>query len=300
VPRSAPKRSSDPRRSKAKRAAPAPKREDERPALRPQWSGTLSFGLVSIPVELYPATRPARVALRMLAPDGTPVVRRFRCPNDDENVASEHLIRGYEYQPGEYVVITDEELEALAPDKSRDIDLRLFVSADSIDPMYFERAFFLMPSGDSTKAYQLLAEVMERSQRAGIATFVMRDHEYLVAIFGRGGVLDAALMRFPDQLRDPALVAPSKARVPSELAAKFEKLIEQHAHQRFDPRELVDEHTEALRKLADNKAKKHADVIEVDVSEHIVDEDQDESVDLMRLLKQSLRSSDAGGSGKRH
>ncbi|HTU63921.1 MAG TPA: Ku protein, partial [Polyangiales bacterium] len=148
-------------------------RSEERSGLHPQWSGSLSFGLVSIPVQLYSATRTARVSLRMLAPDGAPVVRRFFCPDDGEQVNKEDLARGYEYKPGKYVQVTDEELEALEPDKSRDIDLRLFVPVTSLDPVYFERMYFLTPSGDSNKAYQLLVGVMERTGRAGIATFVM-------------------------------------------------------------------------------------------------------------------------------
>jgi len=310
VPRTARKPSSHPRQArparqarqaKAKRAAAEPKSNGERSALRPQWSGTLSFGLVSIPVDLYPATRPAHVALRMLAPDGTPVARRFHCPTDDVYVPSENLLRGYEYKPGEYVVITDEELEALEPDKSRDIDLRLFVPADSIDPMYFERSYFLTPSGDSTKAYHLLTAVMERGSRAGIATFIMRDREYLVAIFARAGVLTAEALRFQDELRDPAAVGvPSKTRVPNNLVAKLEQLFERHGRDRFEPRALVDEYTDALRELALRKAKKRIDLIEVDVSEQAAEGDEVETVDLMRLLKQSLRSSGGARSRTRH
>jgi len=298
VPRSAKRRSSHPRQTKAKRAAAEPANDGERSALRPQWSGTLSFGLVSIPVDLHPATHPAHVALRMLAPDGTPLARRFHCPTDDVYVPSEHLVRGYEYEPGEYVVITDEELEALEPDKSRDIDLRLFVPAASIDPLYFERSYVLTPSGDSSKAYQLLAAVMERGSRAGIATFVMRDREYLVAIFARAGLLTAEALRFQDELRDPAAVGvPSKTRVPSALAAKLEQLLERHAHDRFDPHALVDDYTDALRELALRKAKKQIDVIELDTSEQ---DEQVETVDLMRLLKQSLHSSGSGRRSARH
>ncbi|HKP64295.1 MAG TPA: Ku protein [Polyangiales bacterium] len=276
-----------PRRAKSASKSRSHARQD---APRPQWSGTLSFGLVSVPVDVYPATRPEHVALRMLAPDGTPLARRYYCADDDKAVPAEHQLRGYEHEPGEYVVISDEELEALEPDKSRDIDLRLFVPAESIDPMYFERSYFLTPSGDTSKAYHLLAAVMERGRRAGIATFVMRDHEYLVAIFARGGVLTAETLRFADELRDPAAVgAPRKTRVPSARQAALQKLIERHARDRFDPDQLVDQHTEALRQLAARKAKKHADLIEVEGAEHGEDA-QDEHVDLMRLLKSSLRA----------
>ena len=120
-----------PSKSKAAKSqprSPRAKRDDDQleGIGRPLWSGTLSFGLVSIPVDLYAGTRSGGVALRLLAPDGVPLQRRFYCAEDGEPVASEHLVRGYEYARGEYVVVSDDELEGLAPDKSRDIDLRSF------------------------------------------------------------------------------------------------------------------------------------------------------------------------------
>ena len=285
--RSAAKASRRPSRSRRKSAANDT--QEQSGALRPQWSGTLSFGLVSIPVDLYSATRNARVALRMLAPDGTPVARRFACPDDDRVVPSEELVRGYEYKPGKYVQVSDEELEALEPDKSRDIDLRLFVPQDSIDPVYFERTYFLTPSGDSNKAYHLLATVMERGGRAGIATFVMRDHEYLVAIFAQDGLLLAEALRFSEQVRDPsALALPKKTRANAKTDKQLEALLEKHAHERFDPKSLHDQHTEALRELAESKARKRKDVIEAEGVD-LEGDGEAETVDLMRLLKQSLK-----------
>ena len=104
------------------------------------WSGTLSFGLVSIPVDLLPAHRTTRGALRMLDSDGTPLARRYFCPEDEQEIDPAHLVRGFELDSGKVVVVTDEELEALAPKKSREIDLRLFVDRDQIDPLYFARS----------------------------------------------------------------------------------------------------------------------------------------------------------------
>src|SRR6185436_16804809 len=109
----------------------------------------------------------------------------------------------YEIAKDKYVVVTDEELERLEPEKSRDIDLRHFVKAEEIAPMYFEHAYFLAPAGGSLKAYQLLAETMERKGRAGLATFVMRDKEYIVAILAENGILRAEILRFPDEIRTP-------------------------------------------------------------------------------------------------
>src|SRR6476660_8769719 len=110
------------------------------------WSGTISFGLVSIPVYLASAVREGRISLRMLDQDGAPLARRYFSAKDDRELSNDDLIRGFEIEKDRFVPITDEELESLAPEMSRDIDLRLFVPEKSVDPIYFERAYFLMPN----------------------------------------------------------------------------------------------------------------------------------------------------------
>lgn len=284
-------RSKSPTRTRRSRASRTTEERSTSP--RPFWSGTLSFGLVSVPVDLYPATRTARVSLRMLGPDGTPLKRKFFCPEEEKQLESDDLVRGYEYSPGKYVTVTDEELEALEPKKSRDIDLQHFVPASSIDPIYFARSFFLMPSGDSSKAYQLLARVMERRERAGIATFVLRDREYLVAIFAHDGVLTAEALRFHDEVRDASALGSSRKAKPDAAAVKqYAALIAKHGHDKFDPKTLHNQHNEALRELASKKAKKKQDVIETggDMSGSEEESDSAETVDLMRMLKQSLKA----------
>lgn len=278
-------------KSPAKSKRPAEDAANGGRSLRPFWSGTLSFGLVSVPVDLYPATRAARVGLRMLGPDGTPLARRFFCPDEDTELRSDDLVRGYEYTKGKYIQVTDEELEALEPKKSRDIDLQHFVAVNAIDPVYFERSFFLMPSGDSGKAYHLLARVMERSKRAGIATFVLRDREYLVAIFASDGVLTAEALRFHEEVRDAGQLGISKKAKPDSAAVKqYAALIAKHAHDKFDPTSLHNEHNEALRELAAKKAKKKQDLVEAEGAEAGEEEsDSAETIDLMRMLKQSLK-----------
>ncbi|HET8936390.1 MAG TPA: Ku protein [Polyangiales bacterium] len=276
--------SKTPRKSKRRSSE-----SEERTGLHPQWSGSLSFGLVSIPVQLYSATRNARVSLRMLAPDGSPVVRRFYCPEHEEQVDKDDLTRGYEYKPGKYVEVSDEELEALEPDKSRDIDLRLFVPAEAIDPVHFERMYFLMPSGDTSKAYHLLVSVMERTKRAGIATFVMHDREYLVAIFSQHGLLCAEVLRFTTELRDETELGLSKSKPDPKLVKQFEALLGKHAHDKFDPDSIHSQRNEAIRELATKKARKGKDVVETNID--LTDSEEageTETVDLMKLLKQSL------------
>src|SRR5690606_8881941 len=116
----------------------------------------------------------------------------------------EEIVRGFDVGDGQYVVVTDEELEALAPDKSRDIDLRRFVPRHELPMANFERAHFMAPTSDSNKAYRLLTKTLEETNRIGIATFVMRGKEYLVAIIAEGGLLRAETLRFADEIRTPA------------------------------------------------------------------------------------------------
>ena len=186
--------------------------KEEQAGPRPFWSGTLTFGLVSVPVNLFPANKSSRAPLRMLSPDGEPLSRKYYSEKTEQDLDPDEMVRGYEIDKGKYVVITDEELERLAPEKTRDIDLKVFVPEESIPPVYFERGYFLTPAAGSEKAYKLLAETMEKSGKAGLATFVMRGKEYLVAIFAEHGILRAETMRFPDELRSPADVGLPKKR----------------------------------------------------------------------------------------
>jgi DNA end-binding protein Ku len=232
------------------------------PGRRGFWSGTLSFGLVNIPVSLYPANRSSHVGLRMLAPDGTPLQRRYSSSVTGKELASEELVRGYELEKDQYVVVTDDELERLDPEKSSIIDLRRFVPVEDIPPLYFERGYFLGPAGESTKAYQLLAAVMEKTRRAGVATFVMRGKEYLIAIIAEKGILYAETMRFPDELRTPEGIGlPKKPEVAEEKMRHFEQIINQHSEPQLAPAELHDETSATLLKIVRAKQSEKKDVI---------------------------------------
>jgi DNA end-binding protein Ku len=272
------------------RARGAGGRGSEAAAPRPFWSGTISFGLVAVPVDLYPANRRRRVALRMLGPDGTPLSRRYFSAKGSE-VSWDEIVRGYEVEDERFVTVGDEELEALSPEKSRDIDLSRFVDAAAIDPVYFQRAYFLTPSGDSAKAYRLLAAIMEATGRAGIATFVMRGKEYLVAIFAEGGILRAATLRFADEIRsaeDVGLPEPEKA--PKKAVDRFAKAIRAAAKPGLDEDELADEGSRRLLAVIERKRKAGEDVVEAPAA--AADEGDDEGgdvIDLMEVIKRNLR-----------
>ncbi|MGH7475619.1 MAG: Ku protein [Longimicrobiales bacterium] len=261
---------------------------DERPRARAFWSGTISFGLVSIPVDLYPGTRPGSVSFRMLDEDGTPLGRRYYCPGDGREVDSEEIVRGYEMDNGEFVVVTDEELESLAPEKTRDIDLRRFVPQEQIDPLFLDRAYFLTPGGDSTKAYRLLAKTMEDTGRAGIATFVMRGKEYLVAILAENGILRAETLRFADEVRAAdEMGLPAAAKATGAAVTKLRKQIQRLERKALDIAELRDDYAERVEALVARKLKAGEDV--VTAPEGAEGERETEVIDLMQVLKQRMR-----------
>jgi DNA end-binding protein Ku len=265
--------------------------EDEAVAPRAFWSGTITFGLVSIPVELYPANRSQRVSLRMVSADGVPLTRRFFCPKENRELDRDDIVRGYEIEKDTYVVVTDDELEKLAPERTRDIDLRLFVDAADIDAKYFERAYYLTPGGNSTKAYRLLAATMEKTGRVGIATFVMRGKEYLIAILAENGILRAETLRFAEEIRSAADVGLPEPKKPKAAAVKaVEKAIVALKDSELDEDELADQGARRLLDLVSRKEKSGEDVVQAaDVSEA----PSEDVIDLMEVLKRSLQGGSA-------
>jgi DNA end-binding protein Ku len=257
--------------------------------MRGFWTGSITFGLVSVPVALYPATRGRSVRLRMVDEGGTPLQRRYVCSKDGKELDWDDIVRGYEVKKGKFVVVTDEELEAIEPKKSREIDLQLFVKRDEIDPMYFERTYYLVPSGGTNKAYRLLASAMEANGRAGIATFVMRGKEYLVAIIAEKGILSAETMRFADEVRKPSEIGlPKRTKASPAAVRKFASAISSHSG-RVNFNEFLDRDAERLEKLAEKKQRKGEDVVKA-ASEPEAEEGG-EVVDILEVLQRSLRGS---------
>ena len=223
----------------------------------------------------------------MLSPEGEPLSRKYFSQKSGKELDDEDMVRGYEIDKDKYVVVTDEELERLAPEQSRDIDLRRFVPLEDISPLYFDRSYFLVPSEGSEKAYKLLAETMKKEELAGLATFVMRGKEYLVSIFPENGILRAETMRFADEIRSAKEVdLPEKKKVPAATVKKFERLIEKHSASQLSLKELKDEQTEKLLKLVEKKRKQHRDIVEVAEPKR----EEGKVIDLMAALKKSLAS----------
>lgn len=282
-----------PTKDEEKKHQSAPRR-----GVRSFWSGTISFALVNVPVHLFPANRNTSVSLRMLDQDGTPLSRRYYCPEHNRDIHPEHIIRGFplEGTEDEYVIVRDDELQSLEPKKTREIDLRRFVDLNEISPMLFERAYYLTPGGDTNKAYRLLAAVMEESGKAGIATFVMRDREYLIAILAENGILRAQTMRFADELRTPEFVGlPEPEKPPSKQLAAIEKLIKRNTQAELDTSLLKDDFAERLKKLVEKKRKDHQDVVQTTTAQKGEAEDpenEEAGIDLLESIRLSLRGED--------
>lgn len=258
---------------------------------RPFWSGTIAFGLVSLPVGLFPANRAKPVSLRMIDDSGTPLTRRYFCEKEQRALTHDQLVRGYEVEKNEFIVIEDRELDELAPEKSQEIDLKRFVALDEIDPMFFERAYFLTPEKGATKAYRLLARSMEDAGRAGIATFVMRGKEYLIAIVAEKGILRAETLRFYDELRTPADVGLpdiNGQKADRVQVRAFEKSIKALTQDQLDRETLEDRHSQQILERVREKLKKGEDVIDAPQAPEDEAEQGGEVVDLMQVLKQSL------------
>jgi DNA end-binding protein Ku len=285
-------------RDEPSRSEPA-SAQKERPAEpashRPRafWSGTITFGLVSVPIDLYPAVRARRAPLRMIGPKDRLLQRRYYCSVDGEALTNDDIVRGYEWADGSVTIVTDEELDALEPRKSRDIELERFVSRDEIPPKLLERPYVLASAGDSTKAYRLLAHTMERSRRAGIATFVMRGKEYLAAIFAEGGLLRAATMRFNDELRTPSSVGLPRAPKAAEEDHSIELALAKLKADDLDRKALQDDYTDALLALAERKREENRDVVEIE--ERVAEDDAQSGdvIDIMSVLKERMGASRA-------
>jgi DNA end-binding protein Ku len=254
---------------------------------RAVWSGTVSFGLVSIPVAILPASRSRRVRMRMLTPEGKPLSRKYYCPAEDRPVDRDDIIRGYEIEKGKFITVTEDELESLQPSKSREIDLRRFVPLEQLDPKFMDRTYFLVPAGDSVKPYRLLAEAMAKKRRVGIATFVMREKEYLVAILSENGILLAETLRFADEIRPPELAGTdSDEAVDPEQVDRMAEEIRKAGADQLDPKELEDEYSQRLVDLAEQKRSSGKGVVFLQAKEE--EDERDNVIDLMQILKRSM------------
>lgn len=242
-------------------------------------------------------------SLRMLGPEGRAVRREFFCPKDGKTLDDDEIERGYEVSDGKFVLVTDEELQALAPRTSRDIDLTQFVDRTSVDPRYFVRSYFVLPGAKQTKAYALLAETMQKTNRAALAKFVMRGKGYAVALFAEDGVLRAQTLRFHDEVRQPDELDLGKPAKPEPLRVRrMQAVIKKLSANAIPEKELADPDTEHLLAVTAQKRKKGEALVKVRASKAEPEEKSDRNViDLVQALRERLaakRSSAGAAKGR--
>lgn len=222
------------------------------------WSGTISFGLLNVPVRLYSAVARRNIALREIREsDSARIKHRRVAEGTDEEVPYENIVKAYELSPGQYVPLSKDEMAALAPEKTRAIDVQDFVDIEEIDPMFFDSPYYLGPSEGAEKAYSLLAAAMESSGKAAITRFVFRNKEHLAALRASDGVLTLTTMRFSDEVMPPSelddALPDKKPKVAKKEREMAEQLIESLSTE-FDPTSYRDEYREQLLALIERKA----------------------------------------------
>jgi DNA end-binding protein Ku len=228
---------------------------------RSLWTGSLSFGLVNVPVVLLSAVRDQSLHFNQLhEPDGAPIEVQRWCEKEDVEVPYEEVARSYELEDGGQVIISDEELEAVEPKKTRTIDIEQFVDLAAVDPVYFDHPYFLVPASEddgSTRAYRLLTEVMGRTDRAALGRFVMRAKEYLAIVRVRDGVLTLSTMLFADEVRPTKDVedAHSKAHKPTAKQLDAAVAVIEELSVDWEPERYRDCYRERLEKVVARKRK---------------------------------------------
>ena len=226
---------------------------------RSLWNGSLSFGLVNVPVRLASAARDLDLHFRQLhEKDGAPIEQRRFCTKEKEvEVEWEEVGRGYELDDGDQVVLTDDELASVQPDKTRTIEVQAFVDLDEVDPIYFDHPWFLVPSGESEgtlRAYQLLVDVMESSGRVALGRFVMRTKEYLVLVRPREGLLSLTTMLFHDEVRPAGEIAPGGRKPAKKKIDQAVAVIESLAGE-WEPERYTDCYRVRLERIVEQKKK---------------------------------------------
>ncbi len=259
---------------------------------RPIWSGTISFGLVTVPVKLVTATKSQDVRFNQLE-EGTGSRIRYRKVSEatGDEVPNERIVKGYEISPGQYVVVDQEEMDAFAPKATRTVEIEDFVDLDQIDPIFFDHPYYLVPDRGAAKPYKLLLDAMEELGKVAVGRVVLRGKEHLVAIRPVGDALCIETMRYADEVLPveelEGLPEGDIEPTPRELDMA-RQLIEALAAD-FEPAQYHDEYRVQLRELIDKKA-----AGEEIVAEPLVEEPA-KVVDLMAALEASLARAGRGG-----
>ena len=256
---------------------------------RPIWRGSLSFGLVAIPVQLHTAVRDNRPKFRLLhAKDKSPIKYERVCQRDGTPVAWEDLVKGYEYQKGRYVVLTKDDFKAAALDKDRRVQVSDFVPADAIDDRYFDQPYYLLPDKSGEHAYAVFQQALQETGRIGIGKVVMRERQHLVAVESIDDRLVLTMLRFANEVvAAPELAAVDRAKVAAKEIKLATDLIEALAAD-WKPEQYKDDYQENLQEVINSKLK--GETIELEEEGRPM---RAEVIDLAERLRASLKAAES-------
>lgn len=253
---------------------------------RALWSGSISFGLVNIPIKLVGAVSDKDIHFNQLhEQDGARIRYKKVCAKDGDEVPSEDIVKGYEIRAGHYVTFTDEELDQADPKAARTLDIEDFVELDQIDPAYFDKPYYMVPDKNANKAYALLLAALDKSKKVGIARMVMHSKEYLVAIRAMKGVLMMETMHFAEEVVSPEAIA-DEVKVDDVVVDKrqldlAQQIIDSLSND-FEPTKYENTHRKRLLELIEQKAEGKEIVVEPDLPVSV------RTADLLGALEKSL------------
>jgi DNA end-binding protein Ku len=257
------------------------------------WNGTVTFGLVNVPIKLYSATESKTVHFNEVhAKDGARIEHRRICPKEDKEVPYDEIVKGYEVAPDQYVVLEKDELKAAAGDRGKVVHIEEFVEAAHIDPIFYEKSYYV-GSRDDEDAYRLLHEALRRSGRAGIGRFSFHDREYLVALRALDDAIALHTLRFHDEVVSADELEIDTGRTkPGEREVEMANRLLESLHEDFEPERYEDTYRESVLELIEPKAAGE----EIDLA---AQEEPEHGDDLAAALEASLRAGNGGGRGRK-
>jgi DNA end-binding protein Ku len=246
------------------------------------WKGAISFGLVTIPVNVYPATEEKTLRFNQLHDEDGGRIRMKRvCSVDGEEVGYEHIVKGYEYEKDRYVILTDDDFEAIPVESSRSIDIQQFVDLDEIDPMLYKKSYYLVPEETGAKAYALLREALNKAGKVGIAKVSFRDKEHLAALRFRDESFVLETMFWPDEIREADFGGVDVDTKPRANELEMAQTLIENLTAAWNPNEFSDEYRESLLRVVEAKINgEEIEVVEAEPAAKVVD--------LMEALKASV------------
>jgi DNA end-binding protein Ku len=263
--------------------------------MRAIWKGSISFGLVNIPIALYPATRREELSFRLLrASDLSPVNYKRVAEKDGREVPWDQIVKGYEYEKGKYVVLKDEDFQRVDLEATQTVDIQDFVETDEIDPMYFYKPYYLEPQKGGDKAYVLLRDALTQTKKVGIAKVVIKTRQYLAGVKPEDGVLILELMHFAEELADPEKLHVPKKLEPGKREMDMAKALVGTMSSKWNPEKYHDDYREALMEVIEEKVEAGGKEIEEKPKKA---PKPTKVIDLVSVLQKSLEQS--GGAKKK-